>query len=329
MRRPNMVHSIKQRTVFGHLRPQPLGGHLHYIYGSRQATHGGYHGAGRNAPHSSRSRKAPGSMDRYVVFGNPVAHSRSPEIHARFARDCGESMAYGRLLVEPGDFARAAGEFFAGGGRGANVTLPFKEDAFAFAGERTERAGRAGAVNCLARRGNAILGDNTDGAGLVRDLTRNLGLALEGRRILVLGAGGAARGVIAPLLALSPARLVIANRTRERALDLAARFRDAGKVEGAGLDAMGEGYDLVLNATSSSTRGEHLVLPAGLFAPGACAYDMAYGPAAHAFLDLATAAGARASDGLGMLVEQAAESFFLWRGKWPETARVIAALRQA
>jgi shikimate dehydrogenase len=268
-------------------------------------------------------------MDRYVVIGNPVAHSRSPEIHARFARATGEDLVYERLLVEPGDFARAAREFFASGGRGANVTLPFKVDAFAFAKERTPRAGQAGAVNTLAVRGGVILGDNTDGAGLVRDLAANLGLALADRRILLLGAGGAARGVVGPLLALRPAELVVANRTRARALELAQAFAAAGPVRASGLDEMGAGYDLVVNATSSSTRGEPLALPAGVFAPGATAYDMAYGEAARAFLDGARAAGARTSDGLGMLVEQAAESFFLWRGKRPDTAGVIAALRAA
>lgn len=266
-------------------------------------------------------------MDRYVVIGNPVAHSRSPEIHARFARETGEAISYERLLVEPGDFARAAREFFAGGGRGANVTLPFKVDAFDFAPERTPRAAQAGAVNTLAIRGNRILGDNTDGAGLVRDLTANLGLVLAGKRVLLLGAGGAARGVVAPLLALEPEVLVIANRTRERARDLARAFGDSGRLEGVGLDALGEGFDIVVNATSSSTRGEPLVLPSGVFAPGATAYDMAYGAAAQPFLEGARAAGARASDGLGMLVEQAAESFLLWRGRRPETAGVIAALR--
>lgn len=268
-------------------------------------------------------------MDRYVVIGNPVAHSRSPEIHARFARAAGEDLVYERLLVEPGDFARAAREFFASGGRGANVTLPFKVDAFEFAHERTPRAAQAGAVNTLALRGAVVLGDNTDGAGLVRDLTANLGLALSGKRILLLGAGGAARGVVAPLLGLRPAELVIANRTSSRAAELARAFAGAGPVRHAGFEAMGSGYDLVVNATSASTHGEPLLLPAGVFAPGATAYDMAYGAAAGPFLDGARASGARASDGLGMLVEQAAESFLLWRGKRPDTAGVIAALRAA
>jgi shikimate dehydrogenase len=268
-------------------------------------------------------------MDRYVVIGNPVAHSLSPEIHARFAQATAERIAYERLLVAPGGFERAAREFFAAGGQGANVTLPFKVDAFVFARERTARAELAGAVNTLAIRGGVVLGDNTDGAGLARDLTANLGLSLAGMRILLLGAGGAARGVIAPLLALGPAKLVVANRTAERARELALRFRDAGVVEGVGLEAMGSGFDLVVNATSASTRRERLALPEGLFARGATAYDMAYGRAAGPFLEQARAGGARTSDGLGMLVEQAAESFFLWRGKRPETASVIAALRAA
>jgi len=266
-------------------------------------------------------------MDRYVVIGNPVAHSRSPEIHARFARETGEAISYERMLVEPGDFARATREFFEGGGRGANVTLPFKVDAFGFARERTPRAAQAGAVNTLALRGNGVLGDNTDGAGLVRDLTANLGIALAGKRILLLGAGGAARGVVAPILAFAPAVLVIANRTRARARELARVFAEAGCVESAGLDAPGAGFDLVVNATSSSTRGEPLALRADVFGPGATAYDMAYGAAARPFLDGARAAGALTSDGVGMLVEQAAESFLLWRGRRPETAGVIAALR--
>ncbi len=269
------------------------------------------------------------SMDRYVVIGNPVAHSRSPDIHARFARETGEDIAYERLLAPLGQFDRVARDFFAQGGRGANVTLPFKVDAFAFATERTARAELAGAVNTLAAREGGILGDNTDGAGLVTDLTANLGVALEGRRVLLLGAGGAARGVVAPLLAERPARLVIANRTRPRALELAARFASLGPVEGAGLDGLAGGFDLVVNATSSSTHGERLELPAGVLREGVVAYDMAYGPAARAFLDSARAAGARAEDGLGMLVEQAAESFRLWRAKRPRTAPVIAALRAA
>lgn len=268
-------------------------------------------------------------MDRYVVIGNPVAHSRSPDIHALFARESGESLAYERLLAPLGEFDRVAGEFFAGGGCGANVTLPFKVDAWRLAADRTSRAELAGAVNWLAVMDGRLVGDNTDGAGLVADLTANLGIVLAGRRILLVGAGGASRGVVAPLLAERPGRLVIANRTKSRAVDLANRFASLGPVAGAGLDELAGDFDVVVNATSSSTHGERLALPAGVLRAGVAAYDMAYGPAAGAFLEEARAAGARAEDGLGMLVEQAAESFRLWRGKRPRTAPVIAALRGA
>jgi shikimate dehydrogenase len=268
-------------------------------------------------------------MDRYVVIGNPVAHSLSPDIHALFASQTGEAIRYERLLAPLDGFARTAREFFREGGLGANVTLPFKLDAFAFADEHTARARAAGAVNTLVRGPNGILGDNTDGAGLARDLTANLGLRLKGSRILLLGAGGAARGVLAPLLALEPASLVIANRTAGRAQELAERFRADGPVSGTGFTALEGEFDLVINATSSSTRGEPLELPGNLFRAGMTAYDMAYGATAGPFVHGARARGARASDGLGMLVEQAAESFFLWRGRRPQTAPVITALRAA
>ena len=267
-------------------------------------------------------------MDRYVVIGNPVAHSLSPEIHARFAASLGERIEYSRLLVPTDDFAAHARKFFDGGGAGANVTLPFKLDAFRFATRASERARIAGAANFLARRGDAVEADNTDGAGLVADLTRNLSLVLRGARILVLGAGGAARGVIGPLLDLGPEEVVIANRTRARAVETCEAFDDAGEVRASSLeDIPGGAYALVINATSTSTRGEPLPLPASVLAPGVTAYDMAYGESAKPFVARAQAAGARASDGLGMLVEQAAESYFLWRGRRPETAAVLAELR--
>jgi shikimate dehydrogenase len=269
-------------------------------------------------------------MDRYVVIGNPIAHSLSPEIHARFAEQTGESIRYDRMLVEPGGFARGAREFFAGGGRGANVTLPFKVDAFELADEKSERAARAGAANFLMTRGGRLFADNTDGAGLVVDLEGNLGFDVRGKRVLLLGAGGAARGVVAPLLERAPARLLIANRTPDRARALAQRFATLGRVEACALDAIAGGpFDLVLNATSTSTRGETLALPPDALAPATLAYDLAYGPGARAFVERAKGQGARAADGLGMLVEQAAESFMLWRGKRPQTAPVVAALRAA
>jgi shikimate dehydrogenase len=267
-------------------------------------------------------------VDRYAVIGNPVSHSLSPAIHARFARAMGEAIEYAPLMAPLDGFAATAERFFAQGGCGANVTLPFKLDAFRFAAQASERARLAGAANFLALRGGAIEADNTDGVGLVADLRGNLALALAASRILVIGAGGAARGVIAPLLAERPRRLVIANRTPERARELAARFAALGALEAASLDAIpDEEFDLVLNATSTSTHGEALALPAHVLKPGALAYDMAYGAGARAFLDHARTRGARTSDGLGMLVEQAAESYLLWRGKRPATAAILAELR--
>jgi shikimate dehydrogenase len=268
-------------------------------------------------------------VDRYVVIGNPVAHSLSPEIHARFAQALGERIDYSRLLVPAGEFATHARRFFDEGGSGANVTLPFKVDAFEFAARASDRARLAGAANFLVRRGDAVECDNTDGAGLVADLTANHGLELHAARILLIGAGGAARGVIAPLLSLKPAALVVANRTRAKAEELARAFAPLGTVRAAALDAIPESdYGLVINATSTSTRNEPLALPPWLLGAQSFAYDMAYGPAAKAFVERARARGARASDGLGMLVEQAAESYGLWRGRRPQTGAILAALRQ-
>jgi shikimate dehydrogenase len=267
-------------------------------------------------------------VDRYVVIGNPVAHSLSPEIHARFAEQMGERLEYGKLLAPLDAFARSASAFFEGGGRGANVTLPFKVEAFRWAASRSERASRAQAANFLMTTERGVHADNTDGAGLVADLTTHLAVTLEGSAILLLGAGGAARGVLAPLLACSPRTLVIANRTAGKARELANEFGALGPVEAAALDAIPrQRFDVVINATSTSTRGETLGVPALRWSAGMLAYDMAYGAAARAFLAPALAAGARASDGLGMLVEQAAESFFLWRGKRPGTREVLDHLR--
>ena len=267
-------------------------------------------------------------MDRYAVFGNPVSHSLSPRIHARFAELMGERIDYGTVLAPVDGFAGAARAFFAAGGRGCNVTLPFKVAAFEFAEVRSERATLAGAANFLAAREGAIHADNTDGAGLVADLESNLGAQLRDAVVLLLGAGGAARGVIAPLLSRGPRRVVLANRTEATARELARRFAALGAIEGASLAAIPQAhFGIVINATSTSTRGEPLELPAHVFARDALAYDMAYGAAAERFLERASAAGARASDGLGMLVEQAAESYALWRGKRPPTAAVLAELR--
>jgi shikimate dehydrogenase len=268
--------------------------------------------------------------DRYAVVGNPVAHSRSPLIHRLFAEQTAQDIEYRRMLVPRDGFALAARAFFDGGGMGLNVTLPFKEEACRFATERSARAARAGAVNTLARgSGGAVFGDNTDGVGLVRDLRANLGWEIAGARVLLLGAGGAARGALGPLLAERPATLLIANRTAARARELAAVFADDGRVQGGGLDAIRGCFDLVINASSGGLSGELPVLPPELLAPGARCYDMLYGAAPTAFEHWASQAGAAAlSNGLGMLVEQAAESFQLWRGLRPDTAPVIAQLRR-
>ncbi len=272
--------------------------------------------------------------DRYAVIGNPVAHSKSPQIHAAFARQTGQDVEYSRLLAPVDGFRAAVAEFRAGGGRGLNVTLPFKLEAFDLADEVSQRAKDARAANFLSFDGPRIRADNTDGAGLVADLTVNLGLAPGAKRVLLLGAGGAAQGVLFPLLAQQPAILAIANRTVDKALRLAESVRhqpDAAHTVVSGLgygDLAGHHFDLVINATSSSLRGEVPPLPAGIFAPGALAYDMMYGKEPTPFLIFAQAQGAaRTADGLGMLVEQAAESFFLWRGVRPQTAPVIELLR--
>lgn len=267
-------------------------------------------------------------MDRYVVIGNPVSHSLSPTIHARFASLMGERVDYAALLAPLDDFASTARRFFDEGGRGANVTLPFKTNALRFAHEASDAACVAGAANFLARDGTRIRADNTDGAGLLADLESNLGVELRGARILMLGAGGAARGVLAPLLDRRPALVAIANRTRERAQELARQFAARGEVTALPWPfEPRDAFDVVINATSSSLHGEPLELPRGLVKPTGLVYDMAYGPGARAFLERSRAGGARVSDGLGMLVEQAAESWRLWRGKRPPTQAVLAELR--
>jgi len=267
--------------------------------------------------------------DLYAVFGNPIAHSKSPAIHAAFARATGQDLRYEARLAPVDAFAAAVAEFVAAGGRGANVTVPFKEEAFRLCGSLSERAARAGAVNTLIFSDGAIAGDNTDGAGLVRDISHNFGYALAGKRILLLGAGGAARGVIAPLLAGEPAALTIANRSADKAVALAGAFADLAAVEGGSFaDLAGKRFDLVINATSASLSGATLDLPAGVFAPDSLAYDMMYGKGETPFLAQARQQGAgRCVDGLGMLVEQAAEAFVVWRGVRPDTAWVLAELR--
>ena len=272
-------------------------------------------------------------MDRYAVIGNPIAHSKSPQIHAAFARQTGQELSYEALLAPLDGFAQTVADFRAHGGRGLNVTVPFKLEAFALAEHHTARAQAAGAVNTLAFGADGVLGDNTDGAGLVRDLTANLNFALAGCRILLLGAGGATRGVLLPLLDSRPARLTIANRTVAKADALAALFAArAGDtaLDACGFDALaGRRFDLVINATAASLADELPPLPPGLYAEGALAYDMMYARAPTRFMRAALADGAaRVADGLGMLVEQAAESFTLWRGVRPDSAPVLAELRR-
>ena len=263
-------------------------------------------------------------MDRYAVIGHPVAHSRSPDIHAAFALQCGHALAYDRVLAPLDGFAATVESFRARGGLGANVTVPFKEDAFALAVSRTARALKARAVNALKFEAGDIKGDNTDGVGLVRDIVTNLGVPLKGRRLLLVGAGGAARGALGPLLEEGPAEVVIANRTEQRAIDLAEAFEGVQTLAFSQLP--GEPFDVVINATAASLGGQALPLGA-VYRQGALAYDMMYGRDATPFMRAALDHGTRVADGLGMLVEQAAESFLFWRGVLPKTSPVIAQLR--
>jgi shikimate dehydrogenase len=269
-------------------------------------------------------------MDRYAVIGNPVVHSKSPIIHAEFARQTGQALSYGALYAEVSDFEAAVRRFRNNGGCGLNVTLPFKHRAYALADVRTDRAERALSVNTLTFGSSGIGGDNTDGAGLVRDLTNNLGCELRGRRILLMGAGGAAYGVCGPLLEQQPALVVVANRAVEKARALCEHFNrgaTSAVLRGCGYgDLSGKMFDLVINATSAGLSDTMPPLPTGLFAKGAIAYEMVYGKVTP-FLEFAAREGASAADGLGMLVEQAAESFHVWRQVRPQTAAVIAHLR--
>ncbi|MGQ0577616.1 MAG: shikimate dehydrogenase [Betaproteobacteria bacterium] len=272
--------------------------------------------------------------DCYAVIGNPIAHSKSPQIHAAFARQTGQDIEYTRLLAPPGAFRGTVESFRAAGGKGANVTVPFKLEAFELADEVSQRAKDAQAANFLNFDSGRIRADNTDGTGLTRDIAGNLGFGIAGRRVLLMGAGGAARGALQPLLAQQPAILVIANRTVEKALQLAEIFRHHPSASFSVLSGLrydeltGHHFDVVINATSSSLQGELPPLPSGVFAEGSLAYDMMYGKGITPFLAFAQAQGAaRLADGLGMLVEQAAESFFLWRGVHPQTRPVIELLR--
>ena len=272
------------------------------------------------------------TLDRYAVFGNPVAHSKSPQIHQQFARQCGQSLSYTAELAEIGQFEQAVRQFIENGGKGMNVTVPFKEDAWQLADSHSERAQRAGAVNTLMLKPDGSLyGDTTDGAGLVNDLTQNHAITITGTDILIIGAGGAVRGVLEEILLQQPALLVIANRTKSKAVQLAADFTTLGNISGCGLDEIGErSFDIVINGTSASLQGDLPPLPGTLFKTGACSYDMMYAAQPTPFMQWSTENGAeQVFDGLGMLVEQAAESYSIWRGIKPETAEVITAIRDS
>lgn len=277
-------------------------------------------------------------MDRYVVIGNPVSHSKSPYIHQCFAQQTGQHLEYSTLLVERGEFSHDVPEFFANGGKGANVTVPFKEEAFAFVSQLTPEATTAGAVNTLYLDDQQRLcGHNTDGLGLVRDVCVNQGGKLAGKRILVLGAGGATRGMLHPFIAQKPAGIWIANRTVEKARNLARDFNKVATkngvmdLTGCGFaDLAGESFDWVFNATSASLQGDLPPLPDSVVTGQTWCYDLMYGREPTVFCAWSEKRGAqKVIDGLGMLVEQAAESFQLWRGIRPETGAVLAKLRDA
>lgn len=270
--------------------------------------------------------------DRYAVLGHPVAHSQSPFIHAEFARQTGEAVDYGRVECPLDGFEATLRAFAAGGARGCNVTVPFKFEAPRLAARVTPRAALAEAANVLRFDADGWSADNSDGIGLVRDLDLHAGQPVAGRRVLLIGAGGAAAGVLGPLIEARAAAVTVVNRTSARAAALVAHHAALAAEHGcalaaAGLNAPGTGYDIVLNASASSLAGAAVPVPASVLAPGALAVDLMYGPAAEPFLAWARASGARARDGLGMLVEQAAEAFWFWRGVRPDTKPVLAALR--
>lgn len=267
--------------------------------------------------------------DKYAVFGNPIAQSKSPQIHEAFARQTGQDLIYSRQLVDIDGFKRAADRFFSSGGSGLNITAPFKQEAYAYVARTTRRARRAAAVNTLALQGDGtLLGDTTDGVGLVRDLQRNLGWRVAAQKILLIGAGGAARGVLEALLAEQPQHVVIANRTIDKALQLSKGFADLGYTMGCGFDMLGgQQFDLLINATSSGFQGGLPPLPDSILGSNARCYDMAYGALPSPFMRWGKARGAEVSNGLGMLVEQAAESFYIWRNVRPDTSPVLRDLR--
>ena len=272
------------------------------------------------------------TMDMYCVMGNPVEHSRSPWIHARFAQLTGQDLQYGKRLVPLDGFAAAVKAFRAEGGKGCNVTVPFKFESPTLATQLTTRAHLAQACNTLRFDGDEVLGDNTDGVGLVADIGANAGIDIAGRDVLIVGAGGAAAGVLGPLIEAKPRRIAVANRTQSRAAGLVVQHGELARRHGVELLApelprLRGAFDIVINATASSLSGAGVPIPAAVLKPGALACDLMYGPAAQGFLTWAGEHGALPRDGLGMLVEQAAEAFLVWRGVRPPSAQVLAELR--
>lgn len=267
--------------------------------------------------------------DRYALIGNPVSHTKSPLIHAEFARQTGQDMSYEAILAPLDGFAGTVAQFRESGGKGLNITVPFKLEAFELATQLTERATQSRAVNTLKFDAGTSLGDNTDGAGVVQDIQNNLGFRIQAKRVLLMGAGGAAQGALLPLLEQQPALVVIANRTAAKALALQEQFCAIGRVSGGDYAKLeGEQFDLIINSTSASLSSELPPLPKGVFAPGSLAYDMVYGKGLTRFLEYARDNGAkRLADGLGMLVEQAVEAFYLWRGVRPDGRALLEKLR--
>ncbi len=268
--------------------------------------------------------------DRYAVFGNPIKHSKSPQIHTLFAEQTKQPLIYTAELVETGQFNQAVKYFIKNNGKGLNITVPFKEDAWACATQRSTRAQRAGAVNTLVVKVDGELyGDTTDGVGLVRDLLQNHSIQIKNKDVLIVGAGGAVRGILEEILAQQPASLLIANRTKQKAEQLAKDFSELGSIKGCGLDEINDtSFDIVINGTSASLKGDLPPLPGSIFRENSCSYDMMYAAQATPFMQWSTNNGATTVfDGLGMLVEQAAESFYLWRDVRPETKPVVQHIR--
>jgi len=268
-------------------------------------------------------------IDRYAVMGNPIAHSRSPRIHSLFAEQTNQKIEYTAIQVDIGGFDQAVGNFQASGGKGLNITVPFKEEAWAYVDKRSKRAELAGAVNTIKFERDHILGDNTDGVGLVSDLMQNHGIKLKNKKILLMGAGGAVRGVIAPLLEQQPELLTIANRTVDKAVALADIFKSYGNIHGCGYENLDEGFDVIINGTAASLAGDLPPLATSCLSLDTFCYDMMYGAEQTVFMTWANEHGvSQCSDGLGMLVGQAAESFYIWRGVRPDIDKVIKQLRK-